>query len=42
MPQDTGDGGEFKWVNDEPLTLQNWNDNEPNHYKRTAWTAASC
>ena len=42
MPHDNGDGAEFKWVNDEPLTLENWNDNEPNHYQKNCMDGSSC
>lgn len=34
--------GEFKWVNDEPLTLLNWNDNEPNHYMKACMDGSDC
>ena len=34
--------GEFKWVNDEALTLENWNDNEPNHYMKDCMDGSDC
>ncbi|HEX5099518.1 MAG TPA: lectin-like protein [Polyangiaceae bacterium] len=34
--------GEFKWVNDEALTLKNWNDNEPNHYMKACMDGSDC
>ena len=33
---------EFKWVNDEALTLTNWNDNEPNHYGKKCMDDSDC
>jgi len=32
----------FKWVNDEPDTLNNWNDNEPNHYGKKCMDNNDC
>lgn len=42
MPHDNGDGAEFAWVNDEPLSLENWNENEPNHYQKNCMDNSSC
>jgi len=36
------DSATFKWVNDEELTLTNWNDNEPNHYMKACMDGSDC
>jgi lectin-like protein len=42
LDHDNGDGAVFAWVTDEPLTLSNWNDNEPNHYQKNCMDNSSC
>jgi hypothetical protein len=40
--KESTDTDPFKWVNDEPLTLTNWNDNEPNHYGKKCMDNSDC
>jgi hypothetical protein len=42
MDKDSGTTDPFQWVNDEPLTLQNWNDSEPNHYMKDCMDGSDC
>jgi len=42
MDKDSATGDPFEWVNDEPLTLSNWNENEPNHYMKDCMDGSDC
>jgi hypothetical protein len=42
MDKDSASTDPFEWVNEEPLTLQNWNDSEPNHYMKDCMDGSDC